>query len=218
MMSLLKKFFCTLLFALPLTTAYAQDASADLTALLLNIHTMQADFTQTITAKGKGKSLQQTQGHMAMERPGKFRWEVTQPIAQLIIANGARLWIYDTDLEQVTIRSFHNAAGQTPAILLSASTLTLSKDFQVKTQPTTMQIANAQTFLLTPKDKDDPFETIRLSFINKQIQEMRLEDRLGHVTTIAFQNVRVGMPLASGLFIFKPTAKIDVIDETKNTH
>jgi outer membrane lipoprotein carrier protein len=191
----------------------AQDASGELTSLLLNVKTMQADFTQTVKDKSAKAALQQTHGHMSLERPGKFRWQIIKPIAQLIIANGTRLWIYDADLEQVTIRTFKHAAGQTPALLLSDSTLTLNKDFNVEKQPG--DSANPR-FVLTPKDKEDPFATITLSFSNKKIQEMRLEDRIGHVTTIAFQNVQVGMSLASSLFNFKPAANIDVIDETKN--
>ncbi|MES2217850.1 MAG: outer membrane lipoprotein chaperone LolA [Pseudomonadota bacterium] len=216
-MTYIKNFFriVVLLSGLICATAQAADASDQLTNLLLNIKTMQADFTQTVKDKS-AKALQQTHGHMALERPGKFRWEVTKPIAQLIIANGTRLWIYDADLEQVTIRSFQHAAGQTPALLLSDSTLTLNKDFDVQLQLNPMAIANYQIFILTPKNKDDPFATIKLSFLNKKIQEMRLEDRLGHVTTISFQDVQVGMPLPSTLFTFKPAANVDVIDETKN--
>jgi outer membrane lipoprotein carrier protein len=197
------------------TNVHADPASDNLTKLLLNIHTMQANFTQIIKDKS-AKSLQQSQGQMSLSRPGKFRWDIQKPVSQLIIANGTRLWIYDADLEQVTIRAFHKAAGQTPALLLSDNNLTLSKDFNVHTVPNPSQIAGSQLFLLTPKDKDDPFETIRLAFLNKQIHEMRLEDRLGHVTTITFQNVKTDIPLADSLFIFKPTANIDVIDETKN--
>jgi outer membrane lipoprotein carrier protein len=197
-----------------LSTAQAQDASGELTNLLLNIKTMQADFTQIVKDKSAKAAFQQTHGHMSLERPGKFRWQIIKPIAQLIIANGTRLWIYDADLEQVTIRSFHRAAGQTPALLLSDSTLTLNKDFTVEKQAGTS--TDNPKFVLSPKDKEDPFATITLSFLNKKIQEMKLEDRLGHVTTIAFQNVQVGMPLANSLFTFKPTANVDVIDETKN--
>lgn len=196
------------------THAYAAP-SDDLTKLLLNIHTMQANFTQTVKDKS-AKSLQQSQGNMSLERPGKFRWEIKKPMSQLIIANGSRLWIYDADLEQVTIRSFHKAAGQTPALLLSDKNLTLSKDFNVTIAANPSQIAGSKVFLLTPKDKEDPFETIRLAFLNNNIHEMRLEDRLGHVTTIDFSNVKTGASLPESLFTFKPAANIDVIDETKN--
>ncbi len=63
--------------------------------------------------------MQRSYGKMALERPGKFRWEVTKPIPQLIIANEAKLWIYDPDLEQVTIRRLKVTSGETPALLLS---------------------------------------------------------------------------------------------------
>jgi outer membrane lipoprotein carrier protein len=204
-----------LLIGLISPAVYAQDAADELTKLLLDVKTMQADFTQTVTDKS-AKPIQQTTGRMSLERPGKFRWQVLHPVAQLIIANGARLSIYDADLEQVTLRSFKRAAGQTPALLLSDSTLTLNKDFTVESVPNPMAIANNQIFLLVPKDKEDPFASIKLTFLNKKIQQMRLEDRLEHVTTISFQNVQVGVPLAASVFTFTPPPNTDVIDETKN--
>jgi outer membrane lipoprotein carrier protein len=195
---------------------HAQTASDDLTNLLLNIHTMQADFVQTIRDQQSGKTVQQSRGHIMLERPGKFRWDVTSPIAQLIIANGTRLWIYDKDLEQVTIRLFRKATGQTPALLLSDKNLTLGKDFNVSVINNPSQIAGIEKFLLTPKDKEDTFETITLTFMNKQIHEMQLKDHLDHLTVIAFQRVQMNKPLAGSLFTFQPPANVDVIDETKN--
>ncbi|MDR3477711.1 MAG: outer membrane lipoprotein chaperone LolA [Gammaproteobacteria bacterium] len=195
--------------------ANAQSADETLTALLLNITTMKANFVQTIKDKS-ARSLQHTQGHFALQRPGKFRWEVVKPTAQVIIANGSRLWIYDPDLEQVTIRNFSKTAGQTPAFLLSDKNLMLGKDFNVESVPAVSAVAGTQIFQLTPKDKDDSFEKIKLTFVGKQIRQMQLEDRLGHLTTIAFQNISMGMPLPDALFHFTPPPKVDVIDETKN--
>jgi outer membrane lipoprotein carrier protein len=197
------------------TQAYAEDAIGSLTNLLLGVHTMQADFSQNVKDKS-ARSLFLSGGHMALERPGKFRWDVTRPNPQLIIANGTKLWVYDKDLEQVTIRAFHKAAGQTPALLLSDSTLDLNKDFTVQEGKNFQSIANYRIFILTPKDKEDPFETIKISFIDKHLHDMQLEDKLGHVTTIAFQNVKTGIPLAASLFTFQPPPHVDVIDETKS--
>lgn len=208
--------FCIVGSSLFYTAAQADAAASDtLTNLLLNIHTLQANFTQTIKDKS-AKTLQQSEGNLAIERPGKFRWEVKKPTPQLIVANGARLWIYDPDLEQVTVRKISKAAGQTPAALLSDKSLTLGKDFIVQTSKKTSQIAGVEGFTLTPKEKDDPMQMIKLSFLNKQIQEMQLQDHLGHTTIIVFQHVKTGMSLPNSLFTFKPSAKIDVIDETTN--
>lgn len=198
-------FFAAIFFQI---NAYA-DSSAALTQLLLGMHTMQANFTQRITDK-KARPLQQTQGRMALQRPGKFRWEVVKPVAQLIVANGARLWIYDRDLEQVTIRTFKSATGQTPALLLSDNNLTLGKDFFV----TQTGDASAPVFLLKPKDKSN-FESIKLSFSNTVIHEMELKDHLGHTTLIQFRDVALNKSLSERLFTFKPPSGIDIIDETK---
>ena len=190
------------------------DAATALTQLLLNVKTMQADFTQIVTARAQA-ALPPTTGHMALARPGKFRWQILRPIAQLIIANGQRLWVYDVDLEQVTIRSLTHAAGLTPALLLSASSLNLTHDFRVQSLPNPSARANQPIFLLLPKDPDDPFASIRLTFLHNTIREMRLADRLGHITTITFTNVQIGTPLPATLFEFKPQPNVDVIDETK---
>lgn len=210
-----RKYFVAVVAAFTLhSSAFADSASDNLTNLLLSMNTMKANFVQTI--KDKSKTLQKTQGIVALQRPGKFRWEVQSPVAQIIIANNSRLWIYDPDLEQVTVRKFSKAAGQTPALLLSDKNLTLGNDFNVTVLPATSQIANQQIFELTPKNKNDAFERIKLTFISKQIRQMQLEDRLGHQTVISFQNVKTGIALPASLFNFTPPPRVDVIDETKN--
>lgn len=206
----LLKFFILALLSI---NAYADSSSDALTSLLLNMQTMQADFTQRVLDKA-AHAIQQAQGHMALQRPGKFRWDVKAPTPQLIIANGNKLWIYDKDLEQVTVRTFKAAAGQTPALLLSDKSLTLSRDFNVKPAKNVSQVAS-QSFVLIPKDKDNLFESIQLTFMNKQIQEMQLRDHLGHTTVIQFKNIQFGKPLAAALFTFHAPAHTDVIDETK---
>ncbi|MDR3492895.1 MAG: outer membrane lipoprotein chaperone LolA [Gammaproteobacteria bacterium] len=204
-------FIFTLLFS---SVIYAESAADTLTTLLLNINTMQASFSQVVKDKS-AKSLQQSQGTIALQRPGKFRWDVKKPNPQLIIANGARIWIYDPDLQQVTIRAFTKSTGQTPAFLLSDKNLTLSKDFVVELAKNPSQIANQQIYLLTPKEKDSMFALIKLTFLNKQIRQMQLEDHLGHVTTVAFNNIKTGVTIPESVFTFTPSPKDDVIDETK---
>jgi outer membrane lipoprotein carrier protein len=205
-LSVLSFLFCT--------TSYAQPAD-DLSNLLLNIHTMQADFNQAVKDKS-AHSISQSQGHMALQRPGKFRWQVVSPTAQLIIANGKRLWIYDPDLEQVTIQTVHAGTGKAPALLLSDQNLTLSHDYDIKTAPALSQIAGLKIFELTPVDKEDPLDKIKLTFIGQQIKEMQLQDRLGHNTVITFNNVVMDKPVPDKLFTFSPPPNVDVIDETKD--
>lgn len=194
------------------TNVYAANATEDLNRLLASTLTMRADFIQTITDK-TAKQLQEAVGTMALQRPGKFRWEVLRPTAQLVVANGQRLWIYDPDLEQVTIRLISKEMGETPALLLSNTEETLAKNFAVREGEDTT--AGAQWFVLTPKNKNSMLATIKLGFVNDKLHTMFLEDHLGHTTVIEFTNVSVNTILASSLFKFKAPANVDVIDETQ---
>ncbi len=188
------------------TSAIASEPSDELIQLLNNIHTMQANFNQTVSDT-KGKILNRSQGQMSLQRPGKFRWDVLRPNRQLIITDGRKLWVYDVDLEQVTVRHFSHEAGEAPALLLSDTNTKLAEDFNVR--------AVNHTFILTPKDKSSMFESIKLGFVNQQIRDMQLQDHLGHVTSIQFNHVIINTSLSPTLFNFKAPAKVDVIDETR---
>jgi outer membrane lipoprotein carrier protein len=209
-----KKFLLVLLFvcsALSHSFSYAAPAD-DLSNLLNAVQTMRANFTQVVY-DGKNKVMLKSYGRMSMQRPGKFRWEVTKPIPQTIIANASRLWIYDPDLEQVTIRSLKKAAGETPALLLSHVDSVLNQSYRVEELPSKKE--GLQSFSLLPKSADSMFASIQMDFVNKQIQAMRLRDHLGHTTAVTFQKTEFNINLPASLFVFKPPARVDVIDETK---
>lgn len=193
------------------TNSYASTVSSDLAGMLNSVHTMRANFTQTVY-DNRDKPVLKSVGKMAMERPGKFRWDVTKPIPQLVIANDTRLWIYDADLEQVTIRSIKYAAGEAPALLLSHVNTDIEKDFSVKAQ--TKKTPGWSWFTLVPKKPDSMFASIQMGFTKNEIHEMRLEDHLGHNTVIQFNNIETNVSLSSSLFAFKAKKNVDVIDET----
>ena len=200
----------SLFFLLICSTAHAESTESVLEGLLNSTHTLQARFTQTILDE-RGKVAQRSYGRMALERPGKFRWEVTKPIPQLIVANASRLWVYDPDLQQVTVRTLTASAGDTPALLLS-HTQVLEKNFIVK--PLQRGTTGWQWFSLVPKRSDKQmFAAIQLGFLNGQIKEMRLQDQLGHLTIIQLEAVKINTPLPPALFVFKPPAGTDIIHE-----
>lgn len=208
------RFFSKIVFVMSLMMSFqlanASPASDALTVLLNNIHTMQASFSEVVRDT-KGKTLNESDGKMSLERPGKFRWDVTRPNRQLIVTNGQKIWIYDADLQQVTIRHLQKEAGEVPALLLSNTNETLAKDFAVEKSDD----GRTQWFLLKPKDKSSLFEQIKLGFEHQQITAMQLQDHLGHVTVIRFSHIAANGSLSPALFIFTAPAGVDVIDEIK---
>ncbi len=195
--------------------AFAADAS-ELTGLLNQMQTMRATFTQTIY-DNLNKAIQKSQGSMALDRPGKFRWEVQKPSPQIIIANGTRLWIYDPDLEQVTIRSLTTEAGEAPALLLSHQNSTLETNYKIESS--TDNKSALHWFTLTPKKKDNMFASVKMGFDqSKQLKEMVLQDQIGHSTRVQFAKVELNVSLPAKLFVFKAPPGTDVIDETRKAN
>lgn len=191
-------------------SAYASDAS-DLTKLLDGIKSMQANFKQIIL-DNYGKVVQQSKGVMALERPGKFRWQVKNPIPQLIIANKSKLWVYDPDLEQVTIRTLNTQAGEAPALLLSHDNAAIEKSYTISSLTDDRGL---RWFVLKPKNTDNSFSEIKLGFSDKQIKEMILDDQIGHSTKIIFAQIKINQKLPKTLFVLNAPKGTDIIDETR---
>lgn len=185
--------------------------ASELSDLLDQMKTMRASFKQTIY-DNNGKALQQSTGDMALERPGKFRWQVSAPMPQTIIANDGRLWVYDPDLQQVVIRSLQKEAGEAPALLLSRQNGALENDYVIESMPVEK---NMKWFSLKSKHKDSMFASVKFAFEHAQLKEMVLEDQIGHTTRMQFSKIELNVNLAASLFVFKAPAGTDVIDETR---
>ncbi len=191
--------------------AFADTPASNLSQLLKSIQTMQASFNQVITDK-KAKELQRSSGQMSLQRPGKFRWEIKKPNPQVVVTNGEKLWIYDPDLEQVTIKLLTKEVGDSPAMLLS-NHIGIDNAYVVTDSTDTNK--TLQWFLLKPKNKNNGFSSIKLGFQKNEMREMILEDQMGQITNIEFYNIKNNPTLASSLFVFRIPSNIDVIDETQ---
>lgn len=170
-------------------------AGEKLSQLLSKMQTSRADFTQTIM-NSRGQILQQVSGKMTIQRPGHFRWEVTQPNRQLLIADGQHIWFYDIDLQQITIQKQKTAHTDSPAALLSESPKNLTQLFIIH------PLMDVQGFTLFPKNKNALFQSITLIFQKDHLREMRLTDKLDQQTEINFSQVEINPYLPTNTFHF----------------
>lgn len=189
-------------------TVRAATPSEDLTSLLSSFQGMRAEFKQ-VAIGGKSKSKEITTGDMALQRPGKFRWDVKQPNPQLLIADGHYLWIYDADLQQATRQSLDVNNANSPASLLSGSITSLQNRFIVTGLPQSNMLNG---FRLKPKSDNDMFDWIELYFSkDKKLTKMLLKDNLGTLNTFYFNNVQINPSLSKNLFKFKAPKGVEVI-------
>ncbi len=173
---------------------WAMSASESLSNLLHQLKSVQANFQQKVTDV-KGNVLQQTSGHLFLQRPGRFRWEVTQPTKQLLVADGQQIWFYDIALQQVT-RKKQPKSENSPIALLSEAPKNLTQNYVITF------LMDVQGFYLIPRDKNALFRSISLIFKKDKLQEMRLLDKLDQETVIDFDHVVVNPNLTPQLFHF----------------
>ena len=180
----------------------------ELKSLLQQTTTARAHFAQ-IVLDSNMKTLQQATGTMQFSRPGKFRWEYDKPYEQTIVGDGTRVWLYDKDLNQVTVRRFDRAIGSSPAALLAGSN-EIEKDYTLKGLPSRDGLDWLEA---VPRTPDTAFERIRLGFGKTGLEAMELRDQFGQTTVIKFSTIERNAKLAPELFRFTPPKGVDVISE-----
>ncbi len=198
------------LLCIPSLSAVASEdvAVQRLTQLLSQAQTITARFSQ-LTLDGSGTQLQETAGELALKRPGLFRWHTDEPMEQLLVSNGEKVWLYDPDLEQVTIQTLDQRLTHTPALLLSGDVSKISENFEISHK----EGGSVVDFILKPKAKDSLFDSLRLSFRGGVLNDMQLIDSIGQRTNILFLNVQMNQPLADSQFSFEIPEGADVIQE-----
>ncbi len=179
-----------------------------LTELLNPAQTITARFSQ-LTLHGSGTQLQETAGQLALKRPGLFRWHTDAPMEQLLVSNGEKVWLYDPGLQQWTIQTLDQRLTHTPALLLSGDVSKIRENFEISHN----EGGNVVDFILKPKSKDTLFDSQRLSFRNKVLNDMQLIDSIGQRTNILFLNVKMNEPQDDAQFTFEIPAGADVIQE-----
>ncbi len=190
----------------------AQTASAGaidkLHRFLDSTKTVRADFAQIVVAKN-GRKPQQSTGVMMFSRPGKFRWQIEKPYSQLLLGDGDKVWIYDPDLRQVTVKKVGAALGGTPAALLAGDNA-FEKNFTLRELG---EREGMDWLEAIPKTQDSGFEKIHLGFAGNDLKAMELFDNFGQTTSLLFARLERNPPLAASLFRFTPPAGADVIGD-----
>src|SRR5690606_6675924 len=139
----------------------------------------------------------------------RFRWDYRAPYEQVIVSDGVRIWVYDRDLEQVTVRKLDQALSATPAMLLSGEGA-LTDNFDVIAAEERSGVLWVE---LQPKRDDTDFKSVRLGFAGQHLRYMELADKLGQTTLLEFSDVRRNPSLDAARFVFDVPPGADVIGD-----
>ena len=198
------------LLSLMLFTSVIQAASGEdqLRAFLNDLDSLRADFEQKLFNES-GELLETSQGQLYIQRPGRFNWTYETPYQQKIITDGQTLWIYDQDLEQVTIRDMQSGLQATPAAILGGNT-DVDELYQIHELG---ELEGYDWVRLQSKQEDGQYSDIRMGFDGRKLGMMILSDNLGQTTRIDFSSIELNAEIEPDRFAFTPPDDVDVLDD-----
>ncbi|MDD2722132.1 MAG: outer membrane lipoprotein chaperone LolA [Gallionella sp.] len=197
------------LFALFVATAAHAGAIEKLKTFINGTQSAQADFTQVVMEQN-GRRIQNAAGVMQFQRPGRFRWTYQKPYEQIIVGDGAKFWMYDKDLNQVTVKKLDAALGSSPAALLAGSN-EIERGFALKEAGSRDGLDWLQA---TPKSQESNFSAVLMGFdAQANLVAMQLADSFGHTTVLRFSAMQRNPKLPAGQFRFTPPEGADVLGE-----
>jgi len=175
-----------------------------------SLKSVSANFSQSVT-DANGHRGDESRGTLALEAPRQFRWETTAPYQQTIVADGAKVWVYEPDLEQVSVRSQSAAEAHSPlTVLTDLSQL----DSQFSTREAGEHDGLAWLRLVS-KAKEPEFEYAELGLDHASLQRMVFKDQLGNTTEIRFADWKRNPAFATTTFKFTPPKGVDVVGDIK---
>jgi outer membrane lipoprotein carrier protein len=197
-----------LLLALAASAPAQAGAVAALREFLSQTKTARGEFTQQVM-RGAAPAAPPASGTFFFERPGKFRWVYVHPYEQVLVADGERLFLYDKDLNQVTVKKVAAALPASPASILFGGN-EFERDFVVTDAGTRDGI---EWLAAVPRAKDSQFERIEIGFRDGAPAAMVLADSFGQVSRLVFSRFERNAKLDAQLFRFVPPAGADVLEE-----
>ena len=205
----MRKPFLLFLLCVVTPSFAADDARTRMEAFSRDLHSVTATFTQSVT-DANGHRGEETSGTLALQAPRQFRWETKAPYEQIIVADGQRVWVYEPDLQQVTVRSQSSEEAHSPLTVLTDLS-------QLDSQFTTSESGERDGLAwlkLVSKDKEPEFEFAELGLSAQGLDRMVFKDQLGNSTEIRFSDWKRNPKISADTFKFTPPKGVDVIGNT----
>ncbi|KAB7777785.1 MULTISPECIES: outer membrane lipoprotein chaperone LolA [Xanthomonas] len=185
-------------------------AREDLTAFTRGLKGLDGQFAQKVY-DGKGTLKESSSGRVALSAPRLFRWEYRKPYTQLIVADGSKVWVYDPDLKQATVRAQGSEEQNSPLTAL-IDPGKLDRQYDVSEEAVARD--GLQWLTMTPKvDTEASFQMAKLGFDRNGLARMEVVDPVGQRTDISFSDWKRNPAFAAGTFRYVPDKDVDVVGD-----
>jgi len=192
----------------PLAGWAAADGVAALKAFGQEVHSARASFTQVVISPD-GSRRKQSVGTFEFQRPNRFRFEYHRPYEQTIVADGSKVWLWDADLNQVTVRAFDQALGATPAAVLAGAAI--ERDFELRNEGSGADATGLSWVIAAPKAGEGSIRQLRIGFKGAVLAALEITDAFGQRSRLDFSALDTHANLSAQRFQFTPPAGADVL-------
>lgn len=185
------------------------DAADALREFVRDAKNGRAAFTQVVTSPD-GAKKKASSGSFEFARPNRFRFTYAKPFEQVIVGDGQKLWLYDVDLQQASVRPMDKALGATPAALLAGAAL--DKDFELRSLPSAQGLEWVQA---TPREKDNAanLQSLKVGFKGKTLAAIELIDGFGQRSLLSFSDLATNIAQTADAFRFVPPKGVEVLTQ-----
>ena len=198
---------CAVLISAALSEpVFAASAQDQLKSFVQQVRTATGSFLQTVVGP-QGQTRRPQSGQFSFERPGRFKWDVISPYAQLIVSDAKQVYQFDPDLNQVTVRNVDQAIGASPAAILFG-TGQLDTVFEVTAQPDRDGVSWLRA---KPRHGDAGFVHLELGMSDGLPVRIVLLDAFGQTTRVELSGIRRNPSLPASTFEFVAPAGADVV-------
>lgn len=182
------------------------DAADELKIKLDGMKSLTGQFRQELKDK-QGEVLQASEGDFILKRPGYFLWQSAAPFEQTVVGTPEKIWVYDPDLEQVTIRTQHRQDETSPAAIISGDVGRLRELFEIA------KVAGKkeEKFILTPRTTSSTYKSMSFLFVKNNLEGLTFVDKLDQSTVIDFQKTQLNTAVSDEKFVFLVPEGVDVI-------
>ncbi|MCC5811983.1 MAG: outer membrane lipoprotein chaperone LolA [Ectothiorhodospiraceae bacterium] len=180
------------------------DPLEELERYFFQVETLEGRFVQE-TRDERGSVLETSEGKLALARPDRFHWEYESPFPQDILADGERLWVYDHDLEQVSVRPMEEVLGSGPALMLSGNLDSLEEQFELST--------DGEWILMEPRESGWEVSEVRLKMVDGLPSRVIVKDGLGQINELTLSDLRQNVSFDGNRFRFDPPEGVDVVGQ-----
>lgn len=194
--------------SIPPGAAEPRGARDALDAFTRDLVGLGAAFEQVVISP-EGAVMESSSGEVWLQRPDLFRWSVGGDFPELIVADGAFVWMYDENLDQVTVRDQSGLEGDSP-LLVILDREGLDERFEITELGT---VTGLHLLELTSRSPEDQFERIVLGFQDGDLQRLVLEDAFGLRTELTFSDLRRNPEVPAGHFEFTPPPGVDLVGD-----